>query len=156
MPQSTHKPLWQKIPSHFSKYQLRIRESRMHGFGVFATKAVAPNRKVIEYSGERRTWAQDTRLARNSQRRGQPRNVYRAYIGRRTVIDATIGGSGAEFINHCCDPNLAARLLRGRIFLFSLRKIRPGEELSWDYRLSSRKKVKCRCHAPDCRGTLNP
>jgi SET domain-containing protein len=156
VPQSTHKPLWREIPSHFSKYQLRIRESRMHGFGVFATKPIAPNRQVIEYSGERRTWAEDTRLARNSQRRGEPRNVYRAYIQRRTVIDATIGGSGAEFINHCCDPNLAARLLRGRIFLFSLRKIHPGEELSWDYQLSNREKVKCRCNAPNCRGTLNP
>lgn len=156
MPQSTHKPLWREIPSHFSKYHLRIRESRMHGFGVFATKLIAPNRNVIEYSGERRTWAEDSRLARNGERRGEPRNVYRAYIQRGTVVDATIGGSGAEFINHCCDPNLAARLLRGRIFLFSLRPIRPGEELSWDYQLSSRKKVKCRCHSPNCRGTLNP
>ncbi|MGA7060180.1 MAG: hypothetical protein WA690_06425 [Candidatus Acidiferrales bacterium] len=75
MPQFTHKPLWRKIPNHFSTYRLRIRESRMHGFGVFATKPIAANRKVIEYAGERRTWAQDTRQARNSERRGQPRNV---------------------------------------------------------------------------------
>ncbi|MFZ1974413.1 MAG: SET domain-containing protein-lysine N-methyltransferase [Candidatus Acidiferrales bacterium] len=156
MPPSTHKPLWPKIPSHFSKYRLRIRKSPMHRFGVFATKPIAPNRKVIEYSGERRTWAQDTRLARNSERRGEARNVYRAYIQGRTVIDATIGGSGAEFINHCCAPNLRPRVLRGRIFLFSLRQIRPGEELSWDYQLASRKKVKCRCNSPNCRGTLNP
>ena len=79
MPQFTHKPLRHKIPSHFSKYHLRIRKSRMHRFGVFATKSIPPNRKVIEYSGFRRTWAEDTRLARNSERRGLPRNVYRAY-----------------------------------------------------------------------------
>ena len=81
MPQSTHKPLWQKIPSHFPNTLIESADdaSRLGDETI-------ENRKVIEYSGERRTWAEDARLARDSERRGEPRNVYRAYIQRRTVI----------------------------------------------------------------------
>ncbi|MGB0035620.1 MAG: SET domain-containing protein-lysine N-methyltransferase [Candidatus Acidiferrales bacterium] len=152
----THKPPGRTIPPQFSKFRLRIGRSPMHGEGVFAAETIAAGRKVIEYAGERSTWEEDARRARARRRRGEPRNVYRAYIGRLCVIDGTVGGTGAEFINHSCEPNLGGRVIRERLLLFSLRKIRRGEELSWDYRLSNRgPRVKCRCGSSKCRGTMN-
>jgi SET domain-containing protein len=155
MRQITHNPPGGSIAPQFSRYRLRIGRSRMHGVGVFAAETIAAGRKVIEYAGERRTWAQDARRARERERQGEPKNVYRAHIRRHWVIDGTAGGTGAEFINHSCDPNLGARAIRDRLLLFSLRRIRRGEELSWDYQLSGRARVKCRCGSRKCRGTLN-
>jgi len=67
-----------------------------------------------------------------------------------------VGGSGAELINHCCDPNLVRRRIGGHIYYYSRRRIRPGEELSVDYRFSKDSlRMKCRCGSPKCRGTIN-
>lgn len=41
-----------------------------------------------------------------------------------------VGGSGAEFINHSCDPNFKWRRIRRRLFYYGRRKIKVGEELT--------------------------
>jgi len=72
------------------------------------------------------------------------------------VIDGAIGGSGAQFIKHCCEPNLAFRRWRRRILFLSLRGIPPGEELTLDYCLSPDfAPQSCRCGAANCRGVIN-
>ena len=72
------------------------------------------------------------------------------------TIDGAIGGSGAEYINHSCAPNLKARLLRGHILYFSKRRIRKGEELTVDYKYAHDiTRMPCSCGAPTCRGTMN-
>jgi SET domain-containing protein len=71
-------------------------------------------------------------------------------------IDGAIGGSGAEYVNHSCAPNLRARVARGRIVYFSRQAIAKGEELTLDYKYSSRlDPMPCHCGAPTCRGTMN-
>ena len=67
-----------------------------------------------------------------------------------------MGGSGAEIINHSCDPNLYSCIVRGHILYMSKRAIRPGEELTVDYRFSDKiDEVRCRCGSSVCRGTIN-
>ena len=67
-----------------------------------------------------------------------------------------VGGSGAEIINHSCDPNLRVVILKGHILYISKRPIRKGEELTVDYRFSDKfDKVKCKCGAKNCRGVIN-
>ena len=82
--------------------------------------------------------------------------------GRR-VIDPSVGGNEAQWINHSCAPNCKVRERQGRIFIHAVRKIRPGEELSYDYRLETddvprTKEIEaeaiCHCGSPRCRGTL--
>jgi len=80
------------------------------------------------------------------------------------VIDPSVGGNEARWINHSCDPNCETRETRGRIFIHALRNISPGEEVSYDYRLESDDDVPrtkeidaeapCHCGAKNCRRTL--
>ena len=49
------------------------------------------------------------------------------------TVDGSVGGSGAEYINHSCDPNLRASIVKGHILYISKRKISVGEELTVDY-----------------------
>jgi hypothetical protein len=80
------------------------------------------------------------------------------------VIDPSIGGNEARWINHSCNPNCEIRERRRRIFIHALRNIRTGEELSYDYRLEidddvpRTKEIEdeapCYCGSKNCRGTL--
>ena len=67
-----------------------------------------------------------------------------------------MGGSGAEYINHSCGPNLISRIMKGHILYMSLRRIRAGEELTVDYHFSKNEETTpCHCNAKNCRKTIN-
>ena len=71
-------------------------------------------------------------------------------------LDGAVGGSGAEIINHSCDPNIYTMVFKGHILYMSKRLIRPGEELTVDYRFSDKvEHVTCKCGSKACRGTIN-
>jgi uncharacterized protein len=130
-------------------FRLEIRESKIHRRGVYALERIPPRRKVIEYTGERIN-------RRETKRRGTGSITYLFTLDNYWTLDGAVGGSGAEIINHSCDPNLYTKIFKGHILYISKRLIRPGEELTVDYRFSDKiDKVKCQCGAPSCRGTIN-
>lgn len=145
------------IPQQFSPFRLRIARSKIHRWGVFALDVIPRGKKVIQYQGDHLTLPQASRRFRRNLRLGKPRdNVYFARLNRRIVIDGFTGKSGAQFINHSCDPNLSVRRIRGRLLLFSRRRIQPGEELFSDYAFKrDLPKVPCHCGSPKCRGMMN-
>jgi SET domain-containing protein len=135
-------------PRH-TRYRLEIRESSIHRRGVYALERIPAWHKVIEYTGERIS-------RRETQRRGQGRVTYLFTLDTYWTIDGAVGGSGAEIINHSCDPNLRSRIVRGHILYMSRRVIRPGEELTVDYLFSDKvERVRCCCGSRVCRGTIN-
>ena len=76
------------------------------------------------------------------------------------VIDATMMGNAARFINHSCDPNCESRLCyiegQPKIIIFALRHIEPGEELCYDYKFEcDEDRVPCQCQAANCKGWMN-
>jgi SET domain-containing protein len=83
-------------------------------------------------------------------------------VDPRTVIDAGVGGNEARFINHSCDPNCETVIENGRVFIDAIKRIKPGDELGYDYQLtweSTDDPVElalyaCRCGAKRCRGTM--
>src|SRR5271155_3939521 len=125
-----------RIDPRFTPFLLLVGRSRIHRHGVFAGETIPRNRKVIEYTGERISWRASARRFNNILRTGRPRRFYFFILNRRWVIDGAVGGSGAELINHSCDPNLARRRIRGHIYYYSRKRIRTGEELNVDYHFS--------------------
>lgn len=144
------------IDRRASKYRLLIRRSRIQGLGVFAAETIPARRRVIEYTGMRFSGQQmGSRIREILKRRGElPRYIFR--LDRYWRLDGGIGGSGAERINHSCDPNIAARRVQGRILFFSVRRIRRGEELTLDYKYHPKSpRMICCCRSEKCRGTIN-
>jgi uncharacterized protein len=145
-----------RIAPDASRFRLRIRRSGIHGVGVCAEQSIPGGRKVIEYTGERVGRPElKRRLERIQEQHGRmPRYLFR--LRRSSWIDGEIGGCGAERINHCCDPSLRVRRIRGHILLFSRRPISTGEELTLDYHYRARaRRVPCHCGSAQCRGTIN-
>ncbi len=145
-----------KIEPRFSPFLLLIGRSPIDRYGVFAGETIPRNQRVIEYTGERITNRAAVRRFRRILRSGRRRRFYFSVLSRRWIIDGSLGGTGAELINHSCDPNLFRRRIAGHIFYYSRKRIRSGEELSVDYRYSKDTvRCKCRCGSPKCRGTIN-
>jgi uncharacterized protein len=141
-----------RVNARFSCFLLHIRRSPVDRFGVFAGEIIPAGKKVIQYTGERITDREVTRRAIKRLLPRKPERVYSIHLKRGWNIDGSVGGSGAQFINHSCDPNLTVRKIRGRIFLYSLRKIRSGAELTADY--GFRCACPCHCGSRHCRGTM--
>ncbi len=128
---------------------MEVRPSRIHRWGVFALERIPARRKVIEYTGERIS-------RKETKRRSEREHIYLFELNPYWCIDGAVGGSGAELINHCCDPNLFSAIYRGHIIYMSRRVIKPGEELTVDYRFEKKmERVPCQCGAAGCRGTIN-
>ena len=135
-------------PEH-TRFRLLVRRSSIDRLGVFADEGIPRGCKVIEYTGERVS-------NREARRRWHHTHSYLFGLDRYWQIDGAIGGSGAEYINHSCEPNLQTRIVRGHILYFSKRAIARGEELTVDYKYAAGgTRVPCTCGAPSCRGTIN-
>lgn len=134
--------------------KLSVRTSPIHGRGVFALRAIPKGVRLIEYKGNRRPWVE-------VDDDGAP-CTYLFGVERGLVIDPAIGGNSARFINHSCKPNCEALLENGRVYIETVRSVRAGEELVYDYSLTLGRRptradltrYACRCGSRSCRGTL--
>lgn len=132
-----------------ASYKLHVSPSTIHRWGLFAAERIPARRKVIEYTGEKVS-------RRETKRRAEGPLNYMFTLNPYWCIDGSVGGSGAEYINHCCEPNCYAWIFKGHILYMSSRAIEPGEELTIDYHFDKHvERVQCRCGATNCRGTIN-
>ena len=142
--------------------RLALGRSRIDGTGVFALADMRADEVVGEYAGELVSDGECERRERAYERIGLADYMFRvAEAGAGCVCDATLLGARTRYINPPCEPSLYAvnPLAAGgarRVFFYAARRIRRGEELSYDYSFpSDEAPILCRCGAPTCRGTLN-
>src|SRR5580658_3426316 len=83
-------------------FKLRIRRSRIEGFGVFTEETIPRGKRVIQYTGERITKREAVRRAVKKFLAGKAGRVYSVRLDPRSMLDGSVGGSGAELINHAC------------------------------------------------------
>lgn len=145
-----------KRPKRSAPAPIEVRKSGVHGKGAFATQRIPKGRRIIEYIGERMPW---------DAAEEDPEDPHTFLFGLNDcdlVINAAIGGNDARWINHSCDPNCEAVEEKGRVFIYALRDLQPGEELFYDYALQideprsaeNETHFQCHCGAKSCRGTL--
>ena len=138
----------------------RVLVSPIHGRGVFAARTIRKGETIIEYRGRRTTWDEASEADGDD---GDPYHTFLFSLDDGRVIDAGVRGNAARFVNHSCAPNCETfEDDDGRVYIAARRRIREGEELSYDYHLEVDGKVgprlkrayECRCGAPRCRGTM--
>jgi SET domain-containing protein len=137
-----------KINDKFAAFKLEIRRSKIHRYGVFAGQRIPANRKVIEYTGKRLN-------RKEAKVRGDGDYTYLFAVDPYWTLDGSVGGSGAEIINHSCDPNLVSRIMRCHVLYMSLRTIKPGEELTVNYNFDKDVRTfPCSCGSASCAGAI--
>lgn len=154
------RPLRAKPASLATSPLVEARNSSIHGRGVYAIAPIKKGTRVIEYLGER---ISHTEADRRYEKKGDDDGHTFLFIAsNRTVIDAGVDGNDARFINHSCKPNCETVIENSRVFIDSIRAIKPGEELGYDYQLTWESTddptelalYACRCGARKCRGTM--
>uniref|UniRef100_A0A9J8C5J5 [histone H3]-lysine(4) N-methyltransferase n=1 Tax=Cyprinus carpio carpio TaxID=630221 RepID=A0A9J8C5J5_CYPCA len=143
-----------------SKEAVGVYRSAIHGRGLFCKRNIEAGEMVIEYSGiVIRSVLTDKREKYYD---GKGIGCYMFRIDDFDVVDATMHGNAARFINHSCEPNCYSRVInvegQKHIVIFALRKIYRGEELTYDYKFpieDASNKLGCNCGAKRCRRFLN-
>lgn len=118
------KMLAKELPKKYRgiKHTLAVRKSAT-GLGLFTLDPIPKKEFVIEYVGPILT-------AKESNEKG---GKYLFETNKDRFIDGTDRINTARYINHSCAPNCEIEIFRGRIYVFSTRAIKPGEELFYDY-----------------------
>ena len=139
---------------------IEVRDSPLHGLGVFALRDIPRGTRIIEYLGERITHAEADR--RYEHKQAGDSHTFLFIADGATVIDAGVDGNEARFVNHACEPNCESVIEDRRVFIDAIRAIEPGEELTYDYQIQREADdppdidgiFACRCGSAGCRGTL--
>ncbi|HEV8445129.1 MAG TPA: SET domain-containing protein-lysine N-methyltransferase [Steroidobacteraceae bacterium] len=139
---------------------VEVRDSPVHGRGVFAVAPISKGTRILEYLGERMSHqAADKRYEDHDE---SDNHTFLFIVDKHTVIDAGVGGNDARFINHQCAGNCESIIENRRVFIDAARDIAPGDELGYDYEIGREKDdppnvdeiYACRCGSPKCRGTM--
>lgn len=103
-------------------YRLKVKRTRI-GLGLITEEAIAKGACIVEYKGRPVSKAEQE----------ADKGKYLFWNSDTMMINGNIPGNVAKYINHACEPNCEVDLYRNRIFVFSTRDIRAGEELTYDY-----------------------
>ena len=139
-----------------------VRKSKVHGYGVFAKKEIKNNTKIIEYIGEKISKKEGDRRSAlrikkylNSKIDG---SVYIFELNKKYDIDGSPKYNKARYINHSCNPNCEVEIDDNKIWIKSIKKIKKGEELSYDYGYEFDKDDYtdhvCKCGSKKCIGYI--
>ncbi|OON13486.1 SET domain protein [Opisthorchis viverrini] len=175
---SVHPSLSNSTPSDYSKqYQssrsqqyrrlkgeassnVILGRSRIQGLGLFAARNLEPQTMVIEYIGE--LIRLELANKREKDYEAHNRGIYMFRLNDDTVIDATVCGGLARYINHSCQPNCFAEFINfgdhSHIVIITNRLIEKGEELCYDYNFDLEdggSKIPCLCRSTNCRKWMN-
>jgi uncharacterized protein len=139
---------------------VQVRNSPIHGRGVYAVARIKTGTRVYEYVGERITHSEADR--RFWRKRHDDGHTFLFVVNRKTVIDGSSKGNDARYINHRCEANCETITEDNRIFIEATRNIKVGDELGYDYQLTWSESdtaedlalYNCRCGSKHCRGTM--
>tara|TARA_B000000609_G_C24113518_1_gene315385 strand:- start:304 stop:789 length:486 start_codon:yes stop_codon:yes gene_type:complete len=140
----------------------KVKKSKVHGTGVFATKDINKGTKIIQYIGNKVTKAVGDKISEkriekylHSKTTG---SVYIFELNSKYDIDGSPLYNKARYINHSCNPNCEVDIIRGKIWIISIKKILKGDELSYDYGYDfdkdDFKDHKCNCGSSNCIGYI--
>ena len=93
------------------------------GLGLFATEPISKGKRIVEYTGPR--ISNDEVETRHGK--------YFFGVNKKWSIDGSTRSNVARYINNSCKPNAEAIISNSRIWIWSRKKIKPGEEITYDY-----------------------
>ncbi|XP_067123059.1 histone-lysine N-methyltransferase 2A isoform X2 [Centruroides vittatus] len=141
-----------------AKEAVGVYRSQIHGRGLFCKRNIDAGEMIIEYAGEViRSILTDSREAYYE---SKGIGCYMFRIDDNEVVDATMHGNAARFINHSCEPNCYSKVInvdgKKHIVIFALKRILKGEELTYNYKFPIEdEKIPCTCGSKRCRKYLN-
>ena len=131
----------------------KIKKSNIDKRGLYATKDISEGKKIIEYVGKVITQKE----AERNPKFDNGKDIYLFDLNKKYCLDGDFNWNTARLINHSCDPNCEVEGKGLEIWVTSIKFIKKGEELSYDYGFGfdqDYKQFPCKCGSKKCCGYI--
>ena len=131
----------------------KIKKSNIHNTGLYASKNINDGTKIIEYKGKILT----KKEVNENPKFDNEKAIYLFNINRKYDLDGDFKYNTARLINHSCNPNCEVFGTGLKIWVYAMKNIKKGDELSYDYGFSfdeDYKQFPCRCGSNNCVGFI--
>ena len=131
----------------------KIKKSKIDKNGLYANQNIKKGVRIIEYKGK----IISTKKSDTSSKFDNDKAIYLFNINKRYDLDGDFKFNIARLINHSCDPNCEVFGKGLKVWVYAMRDIKAGEELSYDYGFSFDKDYKnypCKCKSKNCVGYI--
>ena len=131
----------------------KVKNSNIDKRGLCASKDIKPGVKIIVYAGKLITKKETEQNLKFDNKK----DIYLFNINEKYDLDGDFSWNTARLINHSCNPNCEVEGEGLKLWISSLRKIKKGEELTYDYGFgydADYKQFPCKCQSMNCVGYI--
>ena len=131
----------------------KIKKSKIDNNGLYANCYIKKGTRIIEYKGK----IISVKKSEEDPKFDNDKAIYLFNINRKYDLDGNFKFNTARLINHSCNPNCEVFGSGIKVWVYAMRDIIKGEELSYDYGFSFDKDYKnypCRCGSSKCIGYI--
>tara|TARA_B100000242_G_scaffold141523_1_gene100664 strand:+ start:26 stop:481 length:456 start_codon:yes stop_codon:yes gene_type:complete len=131
----------------------KIKKSKIDKNGLYASRNIKKGTRIIEYKGKIIT-AKQSEL---DPKFDNLKAIYLFNINKRFDLDGNFKFNTARLINHSCDPNCEVFGSGLKVWVYAMKDISKGDELSYDYGFSfdeDYKNYPCKCKSKNCVGYI--
>ena len=131
----------------------KIKRSKIDNKGLYANCDIKDRTKIIEYKGK----IVSKKYVEKNSKFDNEKAIYLFNINKKYDLDGDFKYNTARLINHSCDPNCEVYGTGLKVWVYAIRDIKKGEELSYDYGFGFDQDYKdfpCRCGSSNCVGYI--
>ena len=131
----------------------KIKKSKIDKNGLYANRDIKKGTKIIEYKGK----IISVKQSETDPKFDNGRAIYLFNLNKRYDLDGDFKFNTARLINHSCDPNCEVFGSGLKVFVYAMKNIKKGDELTYDYGFSydsDYKQFPCKCRSKNCIGFI--
>ncbi len=131
----------------------KIQKSKIDNNGLYARKDIKKGTRIIEYKGK----IISTKLSAINPKFDNSKAIYLFNLNKRYDLDGDFKFNIARLINHSCDPNCEVLGDGLKVWVYAMKNINKGDELSYDYGFAfdeDFRQFPCKCGSKNCIGYI--
>ena len=131
----------------------KVKKSNIDNKGLVAAKDIKKGTRIIYYKGK----LISKKESENNPKFDNSKRIYLFEINKRYDLDGDFNFNTARLINHSCNPNCEVVGKGLKLWIESIKDIKKGEELSYDYGFSFDEDFRnfpCKCGSKKCVGFI--
>ena len=131
----------------------KIKKSKIDKNGLYASCNIKKGTKIIEYKGK----IISVNKSKTDPKFDNEKAIYLFNINKRFDLDGDFKFNIARLINHSCNPNCEVFGEGLKVWVYAMKDIRKGDELSYDYGFSydeNFRQYPCNCRSKKCVGYI--
>ena len=131
----------------------KVKKSKIDKKGLYASCDIKKGTRIIEYKGK----IISTKLSAINPKFDNSKAIYLFNLNKRYDLDGDFKFNIARLINHSCDPNCEVLGEGLKIWVYAMKNINKGDELSYDYGFSfdeDFRQFPCKCGSKNCIGYI--